>query len=219
MVEYSKRLRKKISSVIKPLKIKKSLGEIFSQNNLNQLRITETEKYAHVTYFFNGGVEESFEKEDRILIPSPRVETYDKKPEMAAFELTTELEKNIDLEKYEFILTNFANPDMVGHTGNLKATIKAIEVVDECLGRIFEKCIEKNYTLIITSDHGNADQMFDQKESIKCTTHTVNPVPFIICDVHEYKKKSGNLADIAPTILRIMSLQVPEEMEGKSLIE
>ena len=121
----------------------KSLGEIFSQNNLNQLRITETEKYAHVTYFFNGGVEESFEKEDRILIPSPRVETYDKKPEMAAFELTTELEKNIDLEKYEFILTNFANPDMVGHTGNLKATIKAIEVVDECLGRIFEKCIEK----------------------------------------------------------------------------
>ena len=145
MVEYSKRLKKKISPIIKPLKIIKSLGEILSKNGLSQLRITETEKYAHVTYFFNGGVEESFNKEERILIPSPRVETYDKKPEMAAFELTAELEKRIDSEKYEFILTNFANPDMVGHTGNLKATIKAIEIVDQCLGKIFEKCIKKNY--------------------------------------------------------------------------
>ena len=147
MVEYSKRLKKKISPIIKPLKIIKSLGEVLSKNGLSQLRITETEKYAHVTYFFNGGVEESFNKEERILIPSPRVETYDKKPEMAAFELTAELEKRIDSEKYEFILTNFANPDMVGHTGNLKATIKAIEIVDQCLGKIFEKCIKKNYIL------------------------------------------------------------------------
>ena len=219
MVEYSKRLKKKISSVIKPLFIKKSLGEILSKNDLNQLRITETEKYAHVTYFFNGGIEESFENEHRILIPSPRVETYDKKPEMAAFELTSELEKNINLNKYEFILTNFANPDMVGHTGNLKATIKAIETVDECLGKIIKKCIEKNYTLIVTSDHGNADLMFDENESIKCTTHSINPVPFIVCDYYRPKRKIGTLADIAPTILKILNLKIPQEMEGKALIE
>ncbi|MBD22969.1 MAG: phosphoglycerate mutase (2,3-diphosphoglycerate-independent) [Alphaproteobacteria bacterium] len=219
MIEYSKRLKKKISSIIKPLIIKKSLGEILSTNDLNQLRITETEKYAHVTYFFNGGIEETFNKEQRVLIPSPRVETYDKKPEMSAFELTSELEKNIELNKYEFILTNFANPDMVGHTGNLKATIKAIEVVDKCLGRILKKCIEKNYILIVTSDHGNADLMFDEIESIKCTTHSINPVPFIICDDYEYKYKVGTLADIAPTILKIMNIDAPEEMEGKVLIE
>ena len=219
MVEYSKRLKKKISPIIKPLKIIKSLGEVLSKNGLSQLRITETEKYAHVTYFFNGGVEESFNKEERILIPSPRVETYDKKPEMAAFELTAELEKRIDSEKYEFILTNFANPDMVGHTGNLKATIKAIEIVDQCLGKIFEKCIKKNYILIITSDHGNADLMFNLNESIKCTTHSINPVPFIICGDYKFNKKNGTLADIAPTILKIMNLKIPDEMEGTALIE
>ena len=219
MVEYSKRLKKKISPIIKPLKIIKSLGEVLSKNGLSQLRITETEKYAHVTYFFNGGVEESFNKEERILIPSPRVETYDKKPEMAAFELTAELEKRIDSEKYEFILTNFANPDMVGHTGNLKATIKAIEIVDQCLGKIYEKCIKKNYILIITSDHGNADLMFNQSESIKCTTHSINPVPFIICGDYKFNKKNGILADIAPTILKIMNLKIPDEMEGTALIE
>lgn len=219
MVEYSKRLKKKISPIIKPLKIFRSLGEVLSKNGLSQLRITETEKYAHVTYFFNGGVEESFNKEERILIPSPRVETYDKKPEMAAFELTAELEKRIDSEKYEFILTNFANPDMVGHTGNLKATIKAIEIVDQCLGKIYEKCIKKNYILIITSDHGNADLMFNQSESIKCTTHSINPVPFIICGDYKFNKKNGTLADIAPTILKIMNLKIPDEMEGTALIE
>ena len=188
MIEYSRRLKKKISSIIQPLEIKNSLGEILSQNNLHQLRITETEKYAHITYFFNGGVEECFEKEDRVLIPSPRVETYDKKPEMAAFELTSELEKRIDLDKYDFILTNFANPDMVGHTGNLNATIKAIEIVDECLGKILKKCIENNYVLVVTSDHGNADLMFNTDESIKCTTHSINPVPFIVCGDYKYKK-------------------------------
>jgi len=219
MVEYSKRLKKKISPIIKPLKIFRSLGEVLSKNGLSQLRITETEKYAHVTYFFNGGVEESFNKEERILIPSPRVETYDKKPEMAAFELTAELEKRINSEKYEFILTNFANPDMVGHTGNLKATIKAIEIVDQCLGKIYEKCIKKNYILIITSDHGNADLMFNQSESIKCTTHSINPVPFIICGDYKFNKKNGTLADIAPTILKIMNLKIPDEMEGTALIE
>ena len=219
MVEYSKRLKKKIVPKIKPLEIKKSLGEILSKNNLRQLRITETEKYAHVTYFFNGGMEESFDKEDRVLIPSPRVETYDKKPEMAAFELKNELEKKINLDKYDFILTNFANPDMVGHTGNLKATIRAVEVVDECLGGIYERCLAKDYILIITSDHGNADLMFNENESVKCTTHSINPVPFIICGDYKYIKKNGVLADIAPTVLKIMNIKIPEEMEGKPLIE
>ena len=219
MVEYSKRLKKKIVPIIKPLEIKKSLGEILSKNNLRQLRITETEKYAHVTYFFNGGMEESFDKEDRVLIPSPRVETYDKKPEMAAFELKNELEKKINLDKYDFILTNFANPDMVGHTGNLKATIRAVEGVDECLGGIYERCLAKDYILIITSDHGNADLMFNENESVKCTTHSINPVPFIICGDYKYIKKNGVLADIAPTVLKIMNIKIPEEMEGKPLIE
>ena len=219
MIEYSRRLKKKISSIIQPLEIKNSLGEILSQNNLHQLRITETEKYAHITYFFNGGLEECFEKEDRVLIPSPRVETYDKKPEMAAFELTSELEKRIDSDKYDFILTNFANPDMVGHTGNLNATIKAIEIVDECLGKIYKKCIENNYVLVVTSDHGNADLMFNTDESIKCTTHSINPVPFIVCGDYKYKKKKGTLADIAPTILKILNLESPKEMEGETLIE
>ena len=217
MIEYSKRLKKKISSIIKPLIIKKSLGEILSTNDLNQLRITETEKYAHVTYFFNGGIEETFNKEQRVLIPSPRVETYDKKPEMSAFELTSELEKNIELNKYEFILTNFANPDMVGHTGNLKATIKAIEVVDKCLGRILKKCIEKNYILIVTSDHGNADLMFDKENNSICTTHTLNPVPLIVCK-QGFSLTKGILADIAPTVLELMKINKPTDMTGKSRI-
>ena len=138
MVEYSKRLKKYITPLLKPLKVTDSLGEILSKENLLQLRIAETEKYAHVTYFFNGGLEDSFFGEDRILVPSPRVETYDLKPEMSAKKLTSELINNINLGKYNFILTNFANPDMVGHTGNFDATVKAVEVVDECLGRIYK---------------------------------------------------------------------------------
>ena len=219
MVQYSKRLKKRIFPIIKPLLIKNSLGEVLSQNKLTQLRITETEKYAHITYFFNGGVEDCFPAEDRVLIPSPRVETYDKKPEMSAFELTDELEKKIGTKKYNFILTNFANPDMVGHTGNLKATIKAIEVVDECLGRIYKKCIDNNYILIVTSDHGNADVMYNKDDAIECTTHSINPVPFIICENYNFLKNIGSLADIAPTILKIMNIKTPEEMQGSCLIE
>jgi len=219
MIQYSKRLKKKILPIIKPLFIKNSLGEVLSNSKLNQLRITETEKYAHITYFFNGGVEDSFLNEDRVLIPSPRVETYDEKPEMSAYELTNELEKKIETNKYNFILTNFANPDMVGHTGNLKATIKAIEVVDECLGRIHKKCIDNGYTLIVTSDHGNADVMYNKDDAIKCTTHSINPVPFIICQNYNFLKNDGSLADIAPTILKIMNIKIPEEMQGNCLIE
>jgi 2,3-bisphosphoglycerate-independent phosphoglycerate mutase len=159
VVEYSKRLKKKITPLIQPLLIENNLGEILSKKKLNQLRIAETEKYAHVTYFFNGGVEESYEGEDRVLIPSPRVETYDQSPEMSALELTDELTNRIKKNKYNLIVTNFANTDMVGHTGNFKATIKAVETVDSCIGKILEQCKKNGYTLIITSDHGNADLM------------------------------------------------------------
>ncbi len=219
MVEYSKRLKKKITPLIQPLLIENNLGEILSKKKLNQLRIAETEKYAHVTYFFNGGVEESYEGEDRVLIPSPRVETYDQSPEMSALELTDELINRIKKNKYNLIVTNFANTDMVGHTGNFKATIKAVETVDSCIGKILEHCKKNGYTLIITSDHGNADLMYDEKKSIPCTTHSINPVPFIICEKVKLKKKEGILADIAPTILDLMKLEKPDNMNGCSLLK
>ena len=219
MVEYSKRLKKKITPLIQPLLIENNLGEILSKKKLNQLRIAETEKYAHVTYFFNGGVEESYEGEDRVLIPSPRVETYDQSPEMSALKLTEELIKRIKKNKYNLIVTNFANTDMVGHTGNFKATIKAVETVDSCIGKILEQCKKNGYTLIITSDHGNADLMYDEKKSIPCTTHSINPVPFIICEKVKLKKKNGILADIAPTILDLMKLEKPDDMNGCSLLK
>ena len=219
MVEYSKRLKKKITPLIQPLSIENNLGEILSKKKLNQLRIAETEKYAHVTYFFNGGVEESYEGEDRVLIPSPRVETYDQSPEMSALELTKELINRIKKNKYNLIVTNFANTDMVGHTGNFKATIKAVETVDSCIGKILEQCKKNGYTLIITSDHGNADLMYDEKKSIPCTTHSINPVPFIICEKVKLKKKEGILADIAPTILDLMKLEKPDNMNGCSLLK
>ena len=219
MVEYSKRLKKKIIPLIQPLLIENNLGEILSKKKLNQLRIAETEKYAHVTYFFNGGVEESYEGEDRVLIPSPRVETYDQSPEMSALELTEELIKRIKKNKYNLIVTNFANTDMVGHTGNFKATIKAVETVDSCIGKILEQSKKNGYTLIITSDHGNADLMYDEKKSIPCTTHSINPVPFIICEKVKLKKKEGILADIAPTILDLMKLEKPDNMNGCSLLK
>ena len=218
MIEYSKRLKKKIISILEPLKVENNLGEIFSKKKLNQLRIAETEKYAHVTYFFNGGVEESYAGEDRILIPSPRVETYDQKPEMSALELTKELVSNIKKNKYSFIVTNFANTDMVGHTGNFKATVKAVETVDSCIGKILEQCKKSGYTLVITSDHGNADLMYDEKKSIPCTTHSINPVPFIICEKVKLRQKEGILADIAPTILDLMNLEKPSNMNGCSLL-
>ena len=218
MVEYSKRLKKFITPLFQPPAIVNSLGEVISKEGLKQLRIAETEKYAHVTYFFNGGVEREFEGEQRILIPSPRIETYDKKPEMSAYEVTENLIKKIQKNSNDLIVANFANPDMVGHSGDLKATIKAVETVDICLGKIFKECSNHNYTLIVTSDHGNADEMFDILKSEPVTCHSINPVPFIVCDNLSLKKKYGRLADIAPTILKIMEIQKPSEMTGNSLI-
>ena len=200
-----------------PLKLKNILGKILSQNNMKQLRIAETEKYAHVTYFFNGGEEEPFAGEDRCLIPSPRdVPTYDLKPEMSAFEVKDEVLKRLDQNRYDFILLNFANPDMVGHTGIMEAAIKACETVDKCLDAIVTKVQALGGTVIITADHGNCDQMIE--ESSPFTAHTTNPVPFIIIKKDIQLRQKGILADVAPTVLDLMGIEKPEEMTGESLI-
>ena len=190
------------------------LGDVIEKNNLSQLRIAETEKYAHVTFFFDGGKEITYKNEEKILIPSPKVATYDLKPEMSAYKVTDELIKHID--KYDFTVLNFANGDMVGHTGNFDATIKAVEVLDECIGRIYKMCQDKDITMVITADHGNCDYMLDGNDNI-ITSHSKSLVPFIITD-KKYKLKDGKLADIAPTILNIMNISIPLEMTGDNLI-
>jgi len=200
--------------------ITNTLGEIVSKNNLKQLRIAETEKYAHVTFFFNGGEEKCYEGEDRILIPSPKVETYDMKPEMSAYEVTEKVVEAIETEKYNCIILNYANPDMVGDTGNLPAAIKAIETIDECVGKVYEAIKNKNGNLIITADHGNAEQMIDYTTGEPQTAHTTNLVPLIfITNKENVKIHEGKLADLAPTMLELMSLPKPIEMTGESLIE
>ncbi len=201
--------------------IKNTLGEVISKNNMTQLRIAETEKYAHVTFFFNGGEEQQYKGEDRILVPSPKVETYDLKPEMSAYEVTEKVIEAIKDEKYNCIILNFANPDMVGHTGSFQAAVKAIEVIDECVGKIVKIIEEKRGNLIITADHGNAEQMIDYKTGEPHTAHTTNPVPLILIteNGNEKLKEDGKLADIAPTILELMNIEKPEEMTGESLLK
>jgi len=197
------------------------LGQVLSNYGLRQLRLAETEKYAHVTYFFNGGVEEPFPGENRELIPSPKVETYDMKPEMSAYQITSSLIEALNKNIYKVIIVNYANPDMIGHTGNLNATIKAVEIIDKCIQKIVDKTNEVNGTLIITADHGNADYMIDNNNQ-PCKSHSTNLVPFIIVDSHtnNYKlRKYGCLADIAPTILDLLKINIPIEMNGKSLFE
>jgi 2,3-bisphosphoglycerate-independent phosphoglycerate mutase len=196
------------------------LGEIVSREGLHQLRIAETEKYAHVTFFFNGGVEKPYPNEDRILIPSPKVATYDLQPEMSAPELTDQLIAAIESGKYDLIICNFANPDMVGHSGNLPATIKAIETIDTCLNRIQKTILSVGGELLITADHGNAEMMFDPSTHQPHTAHTSNLVPFIYLGRKaEIINKNGKLSDIAPTILTLMNLPVPKEMTGQSLVK
>ena len=200
--------------------IKNTLGEIVSKNGGKQLRIAETEKYAHVTFFFNGGEEKQYEGEDRILVPSPKVETYDMKPEMSAYEVTQKVVEAINSEKYNCIILNYANPDMVGHTGSLSAAIKAVEAVDECVGKVITAIESQKANLIITADHGNAEQMIDYKTGEPHTAHTTNLVPLILISEREnVKLREGKLADIAPTILELMGLEKPKEMTGESLIE
>ena len=206
-----------INAAFKKEEIKNTLGEVISKHGLKQLRIAETEKYAHVTFFFNGGREEPFEGEERCLIPSPKVATYDLKPEMSAHGVTEELIKRIEEKKYDFIVLNYANPDMVGHTGVWAAAIKAVETVDKCIGKVVDAVLKHHGIAIITADHGNAEEMFDEEGKPK-TAHTTNPVPFIIIGAGKLKIKNGNLGDIAPTILHLMNIQKPDEMTGKSLI-
>jgi 2,3-bisphosphoglycerate-independent phosphoglycerate mutase len=203
-----------------PQSYSNTLGEYVSKLGKKQLRIAETEKYAHVTFFFNGGIEVPSEGEDRALIASPKVATYDLKPEMSAYEVTEEVIRRIDTDEYHMIILNFANPDMVGHTGVFEAAKKAIEVVDECMGKVVKKILEKDGAVFITADHGNAEQMIDYSTGDPMTAHTTDPVPFLFIANDASEMRSGGvLADIAPTMLQVMGLQVPVEMTGKSLIK
>ena len=198
--------------------LKNTFGEYISKHGLTQLRIAETEKYAHVTFFFNGGEEKQYPGEDRILVPSPKVETYDLKPEMSAYEVTDKVVEAINSKKYDCIILNYANPDMVGHTGVLEAAIKAIETIDECVGRVVEAVNNQDGVLLITADHGNAEQMIDYKTGEPHTAHTTHPVPLILVGMENAKLREGRLADLAPTMLDIMNLEKPTEMTGESLI-
>ena len=197
--------------------VRNGLGEYLSQVGLTQLRIAETEKYAHVTFFFNGGSETVFPGEDRVLVPSPKVATYDLQPEMSAQEVCDQCVERIESGAYDVIILNFANCDMVGHTGVFEAAVKAVKTVDECVGRVVEATLKMGGIALVTADHGNAEQMLEADGS-PMTAHTTNPVPFILCGAGTELRADGRLADIAPTILDVMGLACPEEMDGKTLI-
>ena len=201
-----------------PERLNNVFGEYVAKKGLHQLRIAETEKYAHVTFFFNGGREEVFEGEDRILIPSPDVATYDLKPEMSAYELTDKLVAAIKSGKYDTIICNYANPDMVGHTGNFEATVKAIEALDSCLGRVIEALHSVGGEALITADHGNAEQMSNSETGQAHTAHTSNPIPLVYVGRPAKLEDTGSLCDIAPTMLKLMGLKKPSEMRGRSLV-
>ena len=199
--------------------LKNTFGEYISKNGLTQLRIAETEKYAHVTFFFNGGEEKQYKGEDRILVPSPKVQTYDMQPEMSAYEVTQKVVEAINSNKYDSIILNYANPDMVGHTGNLEAAIKAIEAIDECVQKVVDAVNKQNGIILMTADHGNAEQMIDYKTGEPHTAHTTNPVPLVLIGLEGVKLKEGKLADLSPTMLELLELPKPKEMTGESLIE
>lgn len=204
----------------KPQKLVNILGEVLDANNIKQFRTAETEKYAHITFFFNGGVEEPNKLETRKLVASPKVATYDLKPEMSAYEVCDNVLEALDNKDYGFILVNFANPDMVGHTGVMEAAVKACSAVDECVGKIAEKAFKNGVKMIITADHGNAEWMFNEQTNAPQTAHTTNIVPFIIVDSEKYNlKETGALCDIAPTILDLMGIKQPSEMTGHSMIK
>lgn len=201
----------------KPSNLDNTLGEVLSQNGLKQLRIAETEKYPHVTFFFSGGREQEFPGETRILIPSPKVATYDLKPEMSAPELTDAVVKEIEAENFDAIILNFANCDMVGHSGMMEPTIKAVETVDTCLGRVVDAILAKGGVAVITADHGNADLMLDESGR-PITSHSTYPVPVIVTKDGVELRKDGKLADLSPTLLDLLGVEQPVEMTGKSLL-
>jgi 2,3-bisphosphoglycerate-independent phosphoglycerate mutase len=224
-VEYEKGLP--VDVIFPPDIVKNPLGKVISDAGHEQLRVAETEKYAHVTYFFNGGKEQPFPGEERVLIPSPSIDFYDKTPRMSAFEVTKCVVNAIMEGKYDFILLNFANPDMIGHTGNIEAAIESIEYVDECIGVIKDAALDKDYVLLITADHGNVEEMFNLRTGEKDTEHSTNPVPFILVDKDKRYEGSravlnqtvgGMLSDIAPTVLEIMDVPKPSDMSGSSLL-
>ncbi len=200
--------------------LKETLGEVVSGSGLRQLRIAETEKYAHVTFFFNGGREEASPGEDRLLIPSPKVATYDRKPEMSAFEVTDAVVEKIKEGVYDLIVLNYANSDMVGHTGIFDAAVKAVEAVDECVGRVVSEVLARGGAVLLTADHGNAEQMENEATGQHHTAHTTNPVPFVLIRDGEKARlrEDGILADVAPTVLDLLGLPVPAAMTGRSLI-
>ena len=214
--EYDKTMPN-VKVAFKPTKLENTFGEYVSKKGLKQLRIAETEKYAHVTFFFNGGEEKQYDGEDRILIPSPKVATYDMKPEMSAEEVTNKVVEAINSKKYNSIILNYANPDMVGHTGSLEATIKAVEFIDKCVAKVEEAINNVKGILLITADHGNAEQMIDYVTGEPHTAHTTNPVPLILVGKDNVTLKEGKLSDLAPTMLSLLGLEKPEEMTGEKL--
>ena len=218
MTQYEEGLNVKVA--YPPESITNTLGEVISKNGMTQLRIAETEKYAHVTFFFNGGVEEPYKGEDRILVPSPKVATYDLQPEMSAIEVTDKVVEAIKSGKYDFIILNYANGDMVGHTGVIEAAVKAVETVDTCVGRFVEAIREVGGEVCITADHGNADQMVDPETGAPFTAHTTNPVPFIVVsDRVGWIASDGALCDIAPTLLTLAGMEIPAEMTGTPMVK
>jgi 2,3-bisphosphoglycerate-independent phosphoglycerate mutase len=218
MTQYDKTLPN-VTTAFKPEGLSNTFGEYISRNGFKQLRIAETEKYAHVTFFFNGGVEALYEGEDRALIPSPKVATYDLKPEMSAYEVTEEALKRINSKQYDVIILNFANCDMVGHTGIFDAGKIAVEAIDQCVGKVIAAIEAQNGVALITADHGNAEQMLDYETGGPFTAHTTNPVPLIAVGLPKGRTiKDGRLADLAPTMLELMGLEKPMDMTGQSLI-
>lgn len=217
MTEYEKGLQAAVA--FPPEEIKDTLAEVVSRAGLHQLHIAETEKYAHVTFFFNGGREQPFPNEDRILVPSPKVATYDLQPEMSAYLVTDKLQEALAKDVYDLVILNFANPDMVGHTGSLEAAVKALEAVDECVGSLAETVLQKGGALCITADHGNLEEMEDPVTHAPMTAHTTNPVPFLVVGAEPGTQvEDGGLSDIAPTLLDLLELPEPEAMTGHSLL-
>ena len=208
-----------MASVFPPEDVRETLGEVIAQHGMKQLRIAETEKYAHVTFFLNGGHEDPFAGEDRILVPSPKVATYDRKPEMSAYQVTEKLEEAILSGKYDLIVCNYANPDMVGHTGVMQAAIKAVDTIDECLGRLRIALEKAGGLMLLTADHGNIEMMLDPQSGEPYTAHTTLDVPVIAFGAPAGAQlKNGRLADVAPTILDMMGLKQPALMRGHSLL-
>jgi len=222
MTQYDKTFEEKLSVAFKPESLKNTLGEYLAKNGKTQLRIAETEKYAHVTFFFNGGVEAPNPLEDRCLIPSPKVPTYDMQPEMSAYQVAEEAVSRIESGKYDVMILNFANPDMVGHTGVMDAAVKAVHAVDECLGKVVTAILKNGGRCLITADHGNCEYMWDYTENAPFTAHTTNPVPCVYVDGAEKDvelRDGGRLCDLAPTLLDMLGLPKPDEMTGATLFK